>query len=356
MHIKRPALKPEIIFLIIGLIFGIAIAFVNPMFEVPDEPSHYLKVTNLAQGNIFVDKSKVFVDLYSPIPYLIPTLAVLVGKLFGLSVTALFYLGRLANLFFYLFIIFLAIKYTPILKWVFILLSLMPMALYEAASFSSDGFNIAISLLLIAIILKLAFDESICKISKNHLLLIFILGALLALSKEIYILLLLLVLIIPQDKFKSRNFKYTWFFIIFTFSVVTALLWSLLVSGIYVPISIEINPQKQFIFIITHILPFVGIIINTISHYLLYYLTTFVGSFGWKDIGLDTPLPYALVYVYIIFFFIIALTDKSKVSITLNQKLLSLMVFLLSFVSIFVLEYLTWNNVGNVSIEGVIGR
>jgi uncharacterized membrane protein len=104
MLIKRPVLKPEMIFLIIGLIFGIVIALINPMFKVPDEPSHYLKVINLAQGHIFVEKSMVFVDLYSPIPYIIPTLSVLIGKLFGLSNIVVFYLGRLSNFVFYLFI------------------------------------------------------------------------------------------------------------------------------------------------------------------------------------------------------------------------------------------------------------
>lgn len=356
MLIKHPALKPEIIFLIIGLIFGIAIALINPIFHVPDEPSHYLKVINLSQGHIFEEQSKIFVDLYSPVPYIIPTLTVLIGKLFGLSNIVIFYLGRLANLFFYVFVIFVAIKYTPILKWVFVLLALMPMALYQAASFSSDGFNIAISLLLIAFILKLAFDDKISKVHRNHLLFIFILGILLALSKEIYLLLLLLVLIIPNNKFKSLNYKYTWFFIIFTFSIVTALLWSLQVKGIYVPVSPEVYPQKQLMFISTHLVSFIGIFIFTLSQNAMYYITTSVGAFGWQGIGSYTTLPTVLVYIYIIFLLIIALTDNSEVNLDLNQKVLSMVVFLFCFVSIFVLEYLTWNNVGNSFIDGVYGR
>lgn len=356
MNIKYPALKPEIFFLIIGLIFGVTIALINPMFQVPDEPTHYLKVMNLAQGHIFVEKSKVFVDMYSPIPYIVPTIAILLGKLSGLSPAIIFYLGRLANLFLYVSIIYFAIKYTPILKWVIILLALMPMALYEAASFSSDGFNIAISLLLISFILKLAFDDKIYKVNKNQLLYIFFLGALLALSKEIYILVLLLFLIIPKHKFVSKKYKYTWFSIIFLFTILIALLWTLIVNGIYVPISPQVYPQMQLIFILTHFITFTSILINTIVNNFVYYLTTFVGTFGWKDIGLDTPLSPILVYIYISFLFYIALTDKSEVNMNLKQRICSIMVFLISFVSIFVLEYLTWNNVGNNLIDGVYGR
>jgi uncharacterized membrane protein len=234
--------------------------------------------------------------------------------------------------------------------------ALMPMAIYEAASFSSDGFNIAISLLLIAFILKLAFDDKISQINKNQLLFIFVLGALLALSKEIYILLLLFVLIIPKTKFKSRNFKYVWLFIIFTFSIVIALLWGLMVGGIYVPISLKVNPQAQFMFILTHFISFIWILMSTILNNFNYYLTTFVGTFGWKDVGLDAPLPLFLVYTYVVFMFFIALIDKTEVKVNLNQKLFSLAVFLLSFVSIFGLEYICWNNVGNSLIEGVYGR
>jgi uncharacterized membrane protein len=356
MLLRRPALKPEIIFLMFGLIFGITFALICPMFAVPDEPSHYLKVITLSKGHIFFYKSWVFIFSYSPVPYLVPTLVVLTGKLLGLSNAIIFYLGRIANLLLYVFVIFLAIKYTPILKWVFMLLALMPMALYEAASFSSDGFNIAISLLLIAFILKLAFDDKISKINKNQIVFLFILGILLALSKEIYILLLLLVLIIPRNKFNSRKLKYTKVFIIFALSISTAVLWNLLVKGLYIPISPQINPLGQLMFILTHFMSFIWILIYTISYNSLFYLTTFVGSFVWDGTNLKAPLPFVLVLIYVIVLFFVALTDKSEVNLKLNQKFLSFGVFLFGFVSIFVLEYLTWNIVGNSLIDGVYGR
>ena len=99
MLIKRPALKPEIIFLIVALVFGITFAVITPMFQVDDEGDHYLKVNHLSQGQVFVVQSKVFISLYSPIAYIIPALAFFVGKLLGLSVVVIFYIGRLANLF-----------------------------------------------------------------------------------------------------------------------------------------------------------------------------------------------------------------------------------------------------------------
>lgn len=128
------------------------------------------------------------------------------------------------------------------------------------------------------------------------------------------------------------------------------------VKGLYIAISPQIDPQRQLMFMLTHLISFTWIFIYTISHYSLYYLTTFVGSFEWDGTNLQSPLPLSLVLIYIMVLFLVALTDKSEVKINLNQKLLSIIIFLLSFVSIFVLEYLTWNDVGNTFIGGVYGR
>ena len=356
MLIKLPALKPEIIFIIIGLIFGIAFTLINPIFQVPDEPAHYVKVLDLTYGIVFVDHSKIFVNLYSPIPYLIPTLAMLMGKLLGLSNLVQFYMGRLANLFFYLIVIFLAIKYTPVLKWVFVLLGLMPMAIYEAASFSSDGFNIAISFLLIAFILKLALDDKIVNINHGQILIIFMLGILLALSKEVYILLLFLYLIIPKQKFDNERIRYLCFIGIFLFSVIIALIWAILAKNIYVPISDYVSVIGQLEFILYHPISFMGVYINTILTNFTYYMITFVGSLVWTDVGIDTPLPPVLVCSFVILLFIAALTDSSDVNIELDHKLIFLLIFLTTFTSIFTMEYLMWTDVGKNVIDGVYGR
>lgn len=356
MFTKLQVLKPEILFIIIGLSFGITIALINPIFKVPDEPTHYLKVIHLVGGQIFVEKSKVFIDLYSPVPYFIPSSVIFMGKMFNFSSYVLFYLGRLSNLFFYVIIVFLAIKFTPIMKWVFFLLALMPMSLYEAASFSSDGFNIAISFLLIAFLFKLAFDDKIKKINRNEILVLFLLVSLLALSKQVYVLILFLFFLIPSYKFKNKKNQIINFFSIFLASIIIIMAWSLLTKGIYVPISNQVSIPSQLTFILFHPLSYIGIYISTIIQNFTYYLTTFVGSFGWIDNGLDTPLPNILVYAYILVLIFAALTDNIDININLYQKIISIFTFLMTFTSISTLEYLMWTSVGNNTINGVFGR
>ena len=79
------------------------------------------------------------------------------------------------------------------------------MTLYEAASLSADSFTIAISFLLIAIFFKLAFDDTKKEVNMNDILILFVLGLMIALSKQIYIVLLLLFFSIPLYKFENRK-------------------------------------------------------------------------------------------------------------------------------------------------------
>ncbi len=356
MNKKISDIKPEIVFIIIGLIFGTSFLLINPILEVPDEPAHYLKSVQLSEGHILTGKSKVFVDLYSPVPYIVSASIIFVGKLFNLSALVLFYLGRLGNLLFYISIVYMAIKFTPVMKWVFLLLGLMPMTLYEAASFSADSFSIAISFLLIAFFFKLSFDDKKTVINHRDLLIIFILGVLLGLSKQVYILLLLLFFIIPVYKFGSKKKLITNFFRISLPAILIMMGWLVLIKGVYVPISSQVSPQSQISFILSNPILFVSAFLYTISGHFQYYLVSFVGTFGWANTSLDTQLPNILVYAYLIVLILVSLLDKDDLHINLNQKFISLIILLITFISIFTSEYLLWTVVGHSTIDGIYGR
>lgn len=214
MTSKLRNIQPEKAFLVLALIFGIAILCINPPFQVPDEQVHFYKSYALTDGQIIPEKigntsgffipkstnnaylefksikfhpekkikimnifyllnnplhpnytkfeniSDIFIVTYSPVPYLASGFAIFIGKLFNFSPLLLMYLGRIANLLLYTLVVYMAIKITPVQKWVFFLLALMPMAIYVASSLSSDSFTIAISFLTIALFFKFAFDDN----------------------------------------------------------------------------------------------------------------------------------------------------------------------------------------------------
>ena len=271
-------IKPQTAFLIIGLVYGLCFLMVTPPFQVPDEPSHFYKAFYLSDGHLIPEKAditngfylpqsvvnltnsyhdlisnpaknkqnkglvnnflnvplendnKVAVNIsniavYPPAPYLASAAVISVGKLFNVSPLLLMYLCRLINLLIWILLIYMAIKLTPIHKWVFLLLSLMPMALYQAASVSADSLTIALSFLIIALFLNFSFDKHKKIIDLKDSVIILVLGLVLALSKSGYFILLLLFFMIPESKFKSRKTKNLMFITIFSILMAILGLW-----------------------------------------------------------------------------------------------------------------------------------
>ena len=355
--IRKLNVKPERVFLILCLIFGIGFLLATPIFQVPDEPDHLLKSIHISKGEILPEKSMVFVSSYPPVPYVASASVIFVGKLVNFhSLDMIIYFAKLANLLLYVLIVYSAIKLTPVHKWVFFLLALMPMTLYEAASLSADSFTIAISFLLIALFLKFSFDEEKNELNTLDILLLFFLGLMIALSKQIYIVLLLLFFSIPFYKFKNRRQMFSSFLVISIPLLLIIEGWGFVIQGAYVPVLPEISFHGQIFFMLLHPIAFIQALLHSFLHYAQYYLVSFVGTFGWMDNRLDTPLPSILVYIYLIVLILVSLIDNNDFNIILKQKLVYLTTFSLSFLSIFVLEYIAWNVVGSNIIEGVYGR
>jgi hypothetical protein len=180
---------PWRLFVLLGLVFGMAIVVLQPPFVGADESAHFLRAYQVScLGWIpekIVDKDGVrlggtlptslestigaihsrypldpdnklgakdfarlwdiklhperraFCDFpatatYPAIPYLPQSIGIFLGRMAGFPPVAIMYLGRLCNLLAYLALVVLALRTTPILKWAFFLVGLMPMALLQA--------------------------------------------------------------------------------------------------------------------------------------------------------------------------------------------------------------------------------
>lgn len=399
-------INPQTAFLIIGLIYGLGFLLATPAFQVPDEYEHFYRALYVSEGHIvpeklgnisgvyvpesvkttsntvneewhsfimdrknktdlaplldlpfnsknmvFEDISRIAVITYSPVPYLISAFAIDIGKLFNLSPLVLLYIGRLANLLAWIFLTYLAIRITPVHKWVFLMLALIPMTLFEAASLSADSFLLGLSFLIIAIFFKFAFDGDKKKISIKDIYILFILLLLIALAKSNYFLLLFLIFLIPKEKFGNRKniFLVTGFLFLAIGAVVG--IWYLLTKGLYVPIVPQVSISGQLTYILGDPFRFPYVLINTFIERGLSYQLLFVGNF-WLDI----PLPMWWLGTYLITIIPVALLDKNKMNITRNQKLISAVIFIVNFIAACALVYITWTSVGQNIIDGIQGR
>ncbi len=449
--------SPTTAFLTIALSYGLIFVLLTPPFQVPDEGAHFYRAYQVSEGQIISQKrlgecagytnnftseicvggllptsllttvrsnktirfnpqnkqnpqdildllhlplepqNRTFLKfpgsaLYSPVPYLPQALAIALGRLTQASPLALMYASRLFNLMAWLCLEYLAIRIAPAGKWLLFLICLTPMSLFQAASLSADAVTNGLAHLLIAVFLKSALEED-KPVGRWHVALIFSLSLLLALSKQLYLPFVGMLLWVPVKKFGNVKTYLLTFSALLLICLTAVLSWSSAVKHLYF-----FNPTgSQISFILSHPLNFASILLNTLSVRGYDYLQEFIGKLGW----LDTPLPPFLIWSYIAVLLIVALADlNSNVALTDGaksqlqtgataqletgataqletgataqlqtvglkpnykqisgiQKAVAFSIFALNSLLMFILMYLSWNPVGESVIEGIQGR
>ena len=402
-------IQPQKVFLFLGIIFGVFFLLLVPPFQINDEPAHYYKAYVVSQGQLIPEKTggvagfyvpeslektvetyypmvnkyevkqnslsyastlnlpvnlnkRVYVEkemytlVYPPLPYLASGLVMALASLLGASPLILMYLGRIINLLVWLLMVYLAIKITPVHKWVFLLLALMPMTLFEAASLSADSFNLGLSFLTIAFFFKLAFEEKKKSVEKRDLLFLLALLAMLSLSKVGYALLMILFFLIPSYKFANKKRMISQFFLVLTLPVVfIAGIWNYLFKDLYIsmpPAWAAASIPGQIAFISSNPMNFLQIIIHTLIEK-QGFLVSFVGIFGWNELS----LPNIVVILYLVVIVVVAVADKkSMIKINPKQKFVAFITFFSMFFLVILYEYVTFTPVGLDIVYGVQGR
>ena len=402
---KLRNIKPETAFIILAVIYGLSFLMINPPFQAIDEKTHFLRASDVSEGHMMPsqvngrslvtitegmaavtakfndlsiypydkltvgeltagldipinEKFKTSNDIsifaivtYPPVPYFASALGMDLCKILNLPALMFLYIGRLMNLFVWLLLIYLAIKITPVHKWVMFLLSLMPLTIYQGASLSADSFTIAVSFLVIAIFLKFAFDEAKKSVTKLDLIIIFGLVLMLTLSKPVYFILMFLFFLIPSYKLGNRKKLFSTFAVMFLSIVVIESLWYLATHSLYIPENANTSVHGQLLFIFSNPAFFPYVMGNTLWQNGLGYLTSAVGRLGW-----DLYLPSWLICSYVAVLIATALLDKSDVKISRKQRFVIAGTFLFIFFMILVVEYVAWTPIGKDHVGGVQGR
>lgn len=242
------------LFLILLVVFGLLFCFVFPPMKVPDEPYHYLStqwLVNAITGNGTLSSPDVLLRgddwlLYSkfnssvltsgdyatvandfawfcsdgplhlidnrsftlgsvnPSAKLFTVLGLLIAKCLNLGAYPTFYLGRLFSLGFFVVSAYGAYKIAPKGKGVVAFVSLLPMTLHLAASYSYDCGIISYSLLIYAFLMRGFFGEE-GGIGIREVAVYCVVAALLAPCKVIYSCICILGLLVPSSKFSDKK-------------------------------------------------------------------------------------------------------------------------------------------------------
>ncbi len=408
-------LKPATFFVFAALLFELVFNIVTPPLQAPDEINHFYRAYQIADGNFLPVRTKdrlggympicfnefvvpfnnaatnikctfnkndllksfdikfnsekvEFKDFpstttYSFISYLPQVSALFILKQFKCSVATMYYVGRLFSFLFWLLVMYMVITITPIYKWLFTFIILLPMNLYLANAFSADGMNNCLTFLFIALALKHMFSSN--EITLSDLIILLIILSLLALAKFVYVSFILLLILFPARKFPSQVFRYASIGIILTVALILVSIWSGIYLKNYIKISeynqnyiynVGLSPCADYVaqkaYILNHGFYFFKVIYHSVIDHPQTFLKGYIGAFGQADI----PFPnwvYLLAYLLLV---IVALTDFNDVVLNASQKIIIFLAAISAFVLILLSIHLMWDCVGEGVVDLVQGR
>ena len=338
----KPRSRPELIFLSIASLAGLLFCIFIPYGAGFDESAHVIRVFDVAnlsllpnRGNdqalgqfylysyqrqnfqapafdqfkkeIFLAKpwwdtmtSGETLSTYTPINYIFQSLVAGIGwQILNLPVLPVIILIRLVGFLFYLLACYFTLRLLPFGKWVFMVLALSPMALFQAATINIDGFTNAIGFLFIGDVLKI-YAERETPIDSRRAWGLALLSILVGCVKPGTILLLLLLLILLKNKFRSKGLR--WLVIGgAVLSVTITIVWA---SSLIV--NLEIGGGRTLmseINLVFHNLPdFLGNFLRGTVRSLKIYYKDWVGMYGYwvGQVPVLTYLfyPLALLFAY----------------------------------------------------------
>ena len=273
------------------------------------------------------------------------------GRVANLPALSVFYLARFAGLLSYLSLIWLAIRIIPFGKWLLLILSVSPMALFQATTITSDTISNGIGFLFIAGSLEIAKSEGMeWKKIGTLLLLVFLLF--LAKLNVIFLILLPFVLISPS------RYEQRW---IYLFIVVISIIlfivevvgWNVIASrNADSLMANDANVPAQLQHILGHPLHFLGIVIKDLFMNGISYVQTWINGYGYYY---WTP-PHIASIFFLLSLGSVLLVASTADAVDKKFNILFITVFVLGYLATIVLMYLTFTPVGSDKILGPQGR
>jgi uncharacterized membrane protein len=392
------------IFIASALIYALTLVYLTPPFQVPDEVQHYLYARAITTGTILprdlpnhrrggtvtqadielirtfsvvpnrddhnfritsalfrkarqVSGADVLVPanywgsaVYSPVAYVTPAVAMLAADALGLDRLDSFYAGRAANALLFIAAVAFAIWIAPTGRPALTFIFLLPMSLYEAASFSADALTYSLSAIACALLVRIASGFS------SRLVWLWVAALLIALLSTIKSPLVALVvpLIVLGWRVSSK----------------VALLLGLAVISVWLTWTFGfaltdafgarqkplpgVSASDQMHFLLTQPLSIFTTAFQTLLRNTPEYVISGIGYLGW----LDAPLAlwfYLLALASGLAAFVCSAVSepfKSAPGFRLALAAAALIAIALTFGTL----YLAWTPVGASVVEGVQGR
>lgn len=323
--------------------------------------SYYSKASDYTGLDEVIDISSTNTLAVNDISHCISAIPIAFCKLQGINGFWTFMSGRTINLFCYILLIYLSIKYIPFAKLLPFTIALLPMAVQQGMSYSYDSWIISSSIYVISVSLAL-FDKSVEILKQDIILLIITSISLTIMKSKAYILIGLFPLYMAvQNKYKQNKlWKRIWIFILI---ILFGFIGYALLDKIfdfpdfftepYNPISWCNNEQGYtFQYCLNNPMVFLHLVLNTTHLFPMYLGQLICRGMGWLNINLS-------YIIWIIFFVALFLSVSfSGEKYEVSNEIISYMFFsiLVTIIGIFYGLMVGWTTVTSAVILGVQGR
>lgn len=375
------------------LSLGCVSLFVQPILNIPDEQTHFARAEMVSRGSLYInpdeqefDSIQSYIELRDQrnVPYtqsevkgkkiddttkvvthvaasnmtflyFPQAIGVFVAKILELDVIWMLWLGRIFNLCWYAFLVFLSVKIAPKMKFLLLFMSMLPISIQQAASFSPDATINGLAFLLIGYFLSLYCKED-KEISRKEMLVFLILSILVTLSKVTNVFMAGLILLLPLQRFKSKKSMYFFKIIIITtvifvgggyYYYTTTFAPNLEAQAFLGELNVSSSAQIQYILhnFFKWIRDFGGAMINQSEEYIR--MLSWFGCLDYK---------YPVLTIISVFIFGKLCSQDICINLGIFQKVLVFLMIVGIFSFSCLALYISWTPVGANYIDGIQGR
>lgn len=389
------------IFVVLAMVLGSLYIVVIPPYASPDETSHlattYYNANRIlgreatdSEGNVLVRAEELeyvnwsccpaigdYLDLYQNLqdkkvsdeqasyykgPLVMPitahlpqSIGVAMAWILNLNCSWTFILGRFMGLLFYVFFCYWGIKKAPFGKMILFSVSLTPMSLQLATSFSYDLVSNAMCIFLIGYSLYLAYEKT--RIRWYDMVIYIVVSTYMIPIKVIFALICGMIFLIPSSKFSEKWHKYIFFGVTTVVGSATILLSRMatlsdVVGGTQVAFpGVEMYSLNK---IVGNIPNSFTMLLNTIRRHATFYLQTAVGG----QLGsLDLQVSWFVVCSFLVIMLLSSITVKTQtLQLKKAERTWISILCVCMFMAVILSMWLSWTPASVQDIMGVQGR
>lgn len=410
MTLNSSIVSPQHIFIFFSLLAGLVLVFLIPPIGSSDESAHIRRISEISEfvfinpdahsddpfslwaENAFVMRKEYYaqkkswhfsdiknigieqpvereiqidkniLSLNNPIIYLPLAAGLKLAKIiFQPDYGEQFYILRLMSLFLSIALLTAAIARIPEHKTLLAAACLLPVMLYNRSGINVDGVTIGFTALFLVQIHNLCRKNSLITFLEKIYL--FFWGFLMAQSKGAYLPLLFLVFLLPKENFSSARDRWFTIFLIIIPALLCSFGWSgyakhEILSGTkyFTEGTLEVWPDGQFAWIISHPFSFASVLLETIfaTPFIPNSILQMVGVLGWNGFAISTfPI---LVLILLLFAISASEPVASQLYPSLTNKIFLLIICAASFALMLTMLYVQWTGYKSDVVLGFQGR